>query len=80
MGFQMLKEMELQCNSLWLVRARANQEQTDGELAEKAGRLAPASHKEQNTFLVSQYPQRGFISHLKSSKHAVCLEPDSPWP
>lgn len=80
MGFQMLKEMELQCNSLWLVRARANQEQTDGELAEKAGRLAPASHKEQNTFLVSQYPRRGFISHLESSKHAVCLEPDSPWP
>lgn len=78
MGFQMLKEMELQCNSLWLVRARANQEQTDGELAEKAGRLAPVSHKEQNTFLVSQYPQRGFISHLESSKHAVCLEPDSP--
>lgn len=68
MGFQMLKEMELQCNSLWLVRARANREQTDGKLAEKAGRLAPAIHKEQNTFSVSQYPQGGFISHPEFDK------------
>lgn len=45
-GFQMLKEMELWCNSLWLVRAKANQEQADGELAEKAGRLAPELHKD----------------------------------
>lgn len=70
MGFLMLKEMELQCNSLWLVRARANQEQTDGELAENAGRLAPVSHKEQNTFLVSQNPWKGFVSHPKFNKHA----------
>lgn len=70
MGFQMLKEMELRCNSLWLVRTRANQEQTDGELAEKAGRLAPVNHKEQNTFLVSQYPWRGFISHPEFNKQA----------
>lgn len=70
MGFQMLKEMELQCNSLWLVRARANREQADGKLAEKAGRLAPAIHKEHNTFLASQYPQRGFISHPELNKHA----------
>lgn len=74
MGFQMLKEMELRCNSLWLVRARANQEQTNGELAEKAGRLAPVSHKEQNTFLASQYPWRGFISHPEFHKHTHTFE------
>ena len=53
MGFQMLKEMELHCGL-------SEQEQTDGELAEKAGRLAPAS----------RYPRRGFISHPELSKHA----------
>lgn len=64
----MLKEMELRCDPLRLVRARANKEQSDGELAEKAGRLAPASHEEQNT-LASQHPQRGVFSHPEFNKH-----------
>lgn len=72
MKFKMVKEMELQCNSLWLVGVRANQEQINEELAEKAGRLAPVVHKEQNTFLVSQYPQRGLICHSEFKQH-ICM-------
>lgn len=74
----MLKEMELWCNSLWLVRARANQEQTDGELAEKAGRLAPAIHEEQNTFLVNNILGGDSFPIPSSTNTLTCLERGSP--